>query len=149
MDLSKIPPRSVRALFADVVMLGRTTDKARGTLAGTADGYQFNCPMDQAVFAFLGIDHEAYLAKAKELDNEQLETWAREHVTSRKTTAERAHWNDSFVNDSPQPGSESEADFLEMRASSAPDRRDVTTWSDLLDLSEGRDVPRRQGNANR
>jgi hypothetical protein len=33
--------------------------------------------------------------------------------------------------------------FLNLRAEIAPDRNDVTTWPDLLDIDEKRDVPRR------
>ena len=61
MDLTKEYPRSVKDKFAGVVMLGRTTDKGRAFAAGTAGEYHYNCPMDKAVFGFLGIDHEAYL----------------------------------------------------------------------------------------
>jgi hypothetical protein len=43
----------------------------------------------------------------------------------------------------PGPGSEGEAYFLSLRNSVAPDRTDVTTWADLLDLDEKRHVPQR------
>jgi hypothetical protein len=35
--------------------------------------------------------------------------------------------------------------FNELRAKVAPDRTDVTTWPDLLDLDEHRSVPKRTG----
>jgi hypothetical protein len=34
--------------------------------------------------------------------------------------------------------------FLKLRNEAAPDRTDVTTWADLLDLDEKRTVPKRE-----
>ena len=65
MDLIKGYPRSVRDKFAGVVQLGRATDKGRALAAGTIGEYHYNCPMDQAVFGFLGIDPDAYLDAEK------------------------------------------------------------------------------------
>ena len=56
MDLTKHYPRSVREPFAGVVQIGRTIDKARAHVAGTVGEYHYNCPMDRAVFAFLGVE---------------------------------------------------------------------------------------------
>ncbi len=44
---------------------------------------------------------------------------------------------------SPEPGSDGEKYFLELRGEVAPDRTDVTAWPDLLDLDEKRAVPKR------
>ena len=41
MDLTKTYPRSPKAKLAGVVMLARTTDKARANNAGTAGPYHF------------------------------------------------------------------------------------------------------------
>ncbi len=143
MDLTKSYPRSVRDTIDGVVMLARTADKAKASAAGTAGEYHYNCPMDQAVFAFLDIDHEQFLAKAKiARDEREIEDFVKLH-TALKRPEEIERFNADFLAMKPAAGSESAAYFQELRSSVAPDRTDVTTWTDLLDLDEGREVPRR------
>ncbi|TAM60583.1 DUF5069 domain-containing protein [bacterium] len=141
MDLTKTYPRSVREEFAGVVMLARATDKGRAFAEGKNGEYNYNCPMDQAVFGFLGIDKDVYLAKLKQLDDAKLEQWVKETYVSRKSAAEIAQWNAAFLQRSPEKGSDSEAYFVNLRNQVAPGRTDVTTWPDLLDLDEKRPVP--------
>jgi hypothetical protein len=143
MDLTTSYPRSVRDKFAGVVQLGRATDKGRAKLAGTIGEYHYDCPMDKAVFGFLGIDAEEYLAKiASSASDSEVEAYARE-FTSKKTSAEIDAWNETFLNYAPEPGSGGETAFLELRNQVAPDRTDITAWADLLDLDEKRQVPHR------
>jgi len=143
MDLTKRYPRSVRDKVAGVVMLGRAIDKGKATANGTNGEYNFDCPMDKAVFGFLGIDAAALLDVIKNAKSDaEIEAYAREQ-TSRKTPAEIEDWNRSFLNYGPAPGSDGEKHFLELRKSIAPDRSDVTAWPDLLDLDEKREVPHR------
>ena len=66
-----------------------------------------------------------------------------ERVRSVKTPAEIEGFNREFLNYTPAPGTDSETFFNELRSQVAPDRTDVTTWPDLLDLDEKREVPRR------
>lgn len=61
MDLTKEYPRSVHDKWQGVVQLARTIDKGKAKARGNVGEYHFNCPMDQAVFGFLGIDHEQLL----------------------------------------------------------------------------------------
>jgi hypothetical protein len=143
MDLTKEYPRSVRERFAGVVMLGRTTDKAKAQAAGTVGEYNYNCPMDKAIFGFLGIDGDEYLKRVKAASSEtEIEDYARQFV-AKKTQAEIDAFNEKFLEHSPEPGSGGEEYFLELRSQVAPDRTDVTTWADLLDLDEKRRVPQR------
>ena len=145
MDLTKTYPRSVRDKFAGVVQIGRTTDKARAYAAGTTGEYHYNCGMDQAVFKFLGVtDHEEYAKKATELDDARLERWLRDTFVSKKSQAEIDRWNRTWLEHGPEPGTDSYDFFMDLRAKIAPDRSDVTSWPDLLDLDEQRDVPRRK-----
>ena len=142
MDLTKSYPRSVREKFAGVVMLGRATDKGRAFAAGTNGEYNYDCPMDKAVFGFLGIDAAEYLAHLKSGKSDaELEAYARQ-FTGKKTQAEIDAWNAEFLKRSPEPGSDGEKYFVELRDSIDPSRTDVTTWPDLLDLDEKREVPR-------
>jgi hypothetical protein len=143
MDLTKSYPRSVRETVAGVVMLGRTADKAKAKLFGDIGEYHYNCPMDQAVFGFLGIDHEAFLEAVKNAKSDaDIEAYAKTFA-AKKTPAEIEHWNAEFLKYKPAPGSDSETYFLDLRNQVAPDRTDVVAWADLLDLDEKREVPRR------
>jgi hypothetical protein len=141
MDLTTSYPRSVKEHVAGVVMLGRTIDKAKAKVHGNIGEYHYNCPMDQAVFGLLGIDHEQFLdvvANAK--DDGEIEAYA-QTFAAKKSAEELATFNETFLKAGPEKGSEGEAYFLDLRNSVAPDRTDVTNWPDLLDLDEKRPVP--------
>jgi len=144
MDLTKTYPRSVRDRFAGIVQIGRTSDKARAYHAGTVGEYHYNCGMDKAVFEFLGIDdHEAYAERAATMDDASLERWLKDTYVSKKSRAEIDRWNREWLEHGPEPSSDGEKYFLELRDQVAPGRYDVHSWADLLDLDEHRDVPRR------
>ena len=143
MDLTTSYPRSAKDTIAGVVMLARTTDKAKAQAEGTIGEYHYNCPMDQAVFGFLGLDHEKFLDVVKKAKSDaEIEAYVKPFV-QKKSAAEIEQFNKGFANYKPEPGSEGEKYFLELRAAVAPDRTDVTAWPDLLDLDEKRAVPRR------
>jgi hypothetical protein len=143
MDLTKNYPRSVYTKIAGVVMLARTTDKAKAQNAGTIGEYHYNCPMDQAVFGFLGIDQQKFLETVRNAKSDaDIEAYVKPFV-AKKSSAEIDAWNAGFVQSAPAAGSDSEKSFLELRNQVAPDRTDVTVWADLLDLDEKRSVPRR------
>jgi hypothetical protein len=62
----------------------------------------------------------------------------------KKSPAEIAAFNEDYLKLSPDKGSDSEKYFIDLRTKLAPERTDITTWPDLLDLDEGREVPRLQ-----
>jgi hypothetical protein len=141
MDLTVTYPRSVKDTMAGVVMIARTTDKAKAQAHGNIGEYHYNCPMDKAVFGFLGIDHEQFLATvANAKSDAEIEAYVKQFA-DKKTAAEIAEWNAGFLAYGPEKGSEAEAYFLEMRNTIAPERTDITAWADLLDLDEKRPVP--------
>ena len=143
MDLTQSYPRSVRDTSLGVVMLARTADKAKAFANGNVGEYHYNCPMDQAVFKFLDIDHEAFLAKAKIAQSDSdIEDFVKLH-TALKRPDEIAAFDADFLAMKPAPGSDGATYFEALRSSVAPDRTDVITWADLLDLDEGREVARR------
>lgn len=142
MDLTKTYPTSVKTKLNGIVQLARTIDKGKAKAHGNIGDYHYNCGMDQAVFAFLGIDHEALLeviGKAKS-DQEIVDYVA--PFIAKKSPAEIEAWNAEWLKSAPAPGSESEQYFLNLRSEVAPDRTDVTAWADLLDLDEKRSVPK-------
>jgi hypothetical protein len=142
-DLTTSYPRSVRDELFGVVQLGRAIDKGIATANGLNGEYNFDCPMDKGVFDFLGIDGNALLDVIKNAHSEsEIEAFVKPFV-DKKTPQEIEHFNTEFLSHGPQPGSDGEKYFLGLRNEVAPDRTDVSTWPDLLDLDEKRDVPRR------
>jgi hypothetical protein len=142
MDLTQTYPTSVKTTLHGIVQLARTIDKGKAKAHGNLGEYHYNCPMDVAVFTFLGIDHEALLdviRKAK--DDGEISDYVAPFI-HKKSEAEIAAWNAAWLTSGPAPGSESEKFFYELRGEVAPDRTDVTSWADLLDLDEKRSVPK-------
>lgn len=142
MDLTTGVPRSAKDKLAGLVSLKRTIDKAKAYNDGLLGEYDYDCPHDKPLFAFLAVDGPTFAAKVKELgSDEAIVEWLRSSTAlSKKTQAEidafdndRMHWH-------PDPGSQSEKFFQSLRDTIAPGRSDIVTWFDLLDLDEKRPV---------
>jgi Domain of unknown function (DUF5069) len=141
MDLTKGTPRSVRDRLLGIVQLARTTDKAKAVAHGTIGEYEYNCSMDKGLFDFLGINGTEYLKVVTNAKNDaEIETFVKGFL-AKKTTQEIAEFNKQWLTDT--PSGESLQHFTQLRAMIAPDRTDVKTWPDLLDLEEGRPIPQR------
>jgi len=126
-----------------VVQLKRTIDKGKAKAHGNIGEYHYNCPMDVAVFTFLGIDHEALLEVITNAKSDaEIEAYVKPFI-EKKSATELNKWNEQWLLQGPAAGTDSEKYFLELRASVAPNRTDVTAWADLLDLDEKRPVPER------
>jgi hypothetical protein len=144
-DLTTSYPRSVRDEVLGVVQLGRAIDKGIALANGLNGEYNYDCPMDKGVFDFLGLDGNALLDVIKNAQSEsEVEAYLKRFADA-KSPQEIQQFNEGFLKSSPQPGSDGEKYFLGMRADVAPGRTDVTTWPDLLDLDEKREVPQRAG----
>jgi len=132
MDLTTSYPRSVHDKLFGLVQIARTIDKGKAFAEGKNGEYHYNCPMDQAVFSFLGIDHEALLGVIKKAKSDaDIEAYV-------KTFIDKKWLRHEPDND------DARKYFLDLRNQVAPDRTDVTTWADVLDLDEKRNVPKRQ-----
>ncbi len=143
LDLTTAYPASVKEKLHGIVQLQRTIDKGHAKVHGNIGEYHYNCPMDAAVFSFLGIGHEALLAVIDKAQNPQEIADYVKPFVEKKSPAEIAAWNEQWLRHAPEPGSDGEKYFLELRSSVAPERTDVTAWADLLDLDEKRPVPQR------
>ncbi|HTX57979.1 MAG TPA: DUF5069 domain-containing protein [Candidatus Acidoferrales bacterium] len=142
MDLTTSYPRSVRDKLFGLVQIGRAIDKGKATAIGKEGEYHYNCVMDQAVFAFLAIDHEALLDAIKNAKSDAaIEAYVKSFI-DKKSPQEIEAWNHEWLTHTPEGDSRNY--FLELRNRIAPDRTDVTTWPDLLDLDEKRPVPKRE-----
>ncbi len=142
MDLNKTTPRSVRETLVGIVQLARTTDKAKALTHGHIGSYKYDCRMDKGVFSFLGITGTEYLNVVKNAKSDaEIEAFVKPLV-SKKTAQEIVAFNKQVL--TTPASAESLAEFNELRTRIAPDRTDVTTWPDLLDLEEGRAIQRRE-----
>ena len=68
-DLTQRPPRSPRCRLGGYAGLPRMLDKGRAAIAGKNGEYHYDCPLDQRILSFLGIEAEALkkeLAAGKE-----------------------------------------------------------------------------------
>lgn len=141
LDLRKRYPRSPHATLGGYAHLARMTDKARAKGAGMLGEYLYPCPLDQALLEFLGIDPDAFLKTATEQDDPGIVEWLGRNAKIH-TPEQIDAWNRAFLTREPQ-NEESRQRFLKTRERVAPNRTDVTSWIDLLDLEEGREVPQR------
>ncbi len=95
-DLMQEPPRSPRLRLGGYAILARMADKGRATLNGTNGEYHFNCPLDNMLFGFKGIEGEdvrnVLLSGASD---EEVVNWIDEHGTPR-TPEEINDWSDDM-----------------------------------------------------
>ena len=134
-DLTQRPPRSLRIRLGGYALLPRMLDKGRAEVAGKNGEYHYNCPLDQRILEYLGIDADALrkeLAAGKG-DGDILE-WIRSNQKNKHTDAEIEAWSDAAEKRVPE--GESLSYFNEMRQTTAPHRSDITTWADLLDVDD-------------
>jgi hypothetical protein len=142
MDLTKTTPRSVSSMMLGIVQLARATDKAKALAHGSIGEYKYDCPMDQGLFEYLGMEPEAFLKVVKEAKSDsEIEAYAKTFV-AKKDPRNIEAFNKKWL--STVPTGESLKHFEELRSKIAPSRTDVVSWSDLLDLEEGRTVPHRE-----
>ena len=134
-DLTQRPPRSMRTRLGGYALLPRMLDKGRAEIAGKSGEYHFNCPLDQRILGYLGIEAEALKSQlaAGKGDGEILE-WIRSNQSNKQTDAEIGAWSDAA--EKRAPDSESLEFFNELRQAAGPHRSDIVTWADLLDLDD-------------
>ncbi len=142
MNLTQTTPRSVREKLLGLVQLARTTDKAEALAHGTIGEYEYPSSMDEGLFEFLGMNASDFLEFVKVAKSKaEIETYLKGFVGKKspdKIAAFNQHWMTSA------PKGESLQHFTALRTRIAPDRTDITTWPDLLDLDEGRSVAHRE-----
>jgi hypothetical protein len=143
MDLRKDFPRSMRLKLAGYAHLARMIDKCRAVLAGTEGEYIYPCPMDERLMEFVGITSDQFTTAVKgNSTDERVVKWL-EQTAKPHQPAELEEWNQKLLARGPS-SPESAARFKKYLAAIDPSRTDITAWSDLQDLEEGRVVPKRK-----
>jgi hypothetical protein len=133
-DLTQRPPRSPRLTLGGYVILPRMLDKGRAQLAGKVGDYEFNCGLDQRFLGFAGLKAEdiLHLLKEGKSDSEVL-AWIRKN--GHRSDFEIASWSQFQLQRSPSDNDGRE--FLSSTVQKlAPDRDDIQTIFDLLDLDD-------------
>jgi hypothetical protein len=135
-DLTKRPPRSPRVRLGGYVILPRMLDKGRATIAGRNGEYHYACPVDRRFLDFVGVKAGALkrqLAAGKG-DGEVLE-WIKQHARHQRTEPEIQAW--SAYQEQRAPGDTDSREFFHgLHRKIAPQREDIATWFDLLDLDD-------------
>jgi uncharacterized protein DUF5069 len=135
-DLTRQPPRSPRVRLGGYVHLPRILDKGRATLAGKQGEYRYNCPLDQRLFEFAGIEASALKKQlAAGMSDSEILNWVQQHAKNQRTGLEIAAWSEFMERRT--PGDPESRDFFnELQKKVAPKREDITTWFDLLDVDD-------------
>jgi hypothetical protein len=135
-DLTQYPPRSPRVRLGGYAILPRCLDKGRATIAGKNGEYHYACPMDHRFLDFVGVDPEALkkeLAGGKS-DSEILD-WVEKNARFRRSPIEIAAW--SAFAEQRTPGDPETRDFFNgICKKAAPNREDIHTFFDMLDLDD-------------
>jgi hypothetical protein len=136
LDLTTRPPRSPRVRLGGLVILPRMLDKGRATIAGKHGEYHYNCPMDQRLLEFLGVDAEALKEQLKSGKGDwEILNWIQANAMNKPTAAEIEAWSNAQERRSPED-LESREYFNGLLAKAAPGRKDITTWYELLDVDD-------------
>jgi len=140
-DLTKEPPRSSRQLLGGYVHLARMTDKARARENGVNGAYIYPCPLDKALLEFLELSEQDFAYASKSRSDELILEWLAIHGRPR-SKKQIEQWNKNMLERGPDDDAKW-AYFRKVRDEADSSRTDIVTWIDLLDLEEGRPVPRR------
>lgn len=133
-DLTKNPPRSPRVRLGGYVILPRCLDKGRATLARKNGEYHFACPMDMRFLDFVGIKAASLKKVLKKSDGEVLK-WIQKNAKHKRTTPEILAW--SAWQEQRAPDNVEGREYLnEIHKNGAPDRDDITSWFDVLDMDD-------------
>jgi len=135
-DLTQRPPRSPRVRLGGYVILPRMLDKGRAEIIGKSGEYHFNCPMDQQFVTFVGIEPtqlRGQLSQGKG-DGEILD-WIDAHAKLKRSPWDIATWSSWQCQRAPAD-METRGFFNDYHSKAGPNRKDVATWFDVLDIDD-------------
>ncbi|MGA2028699.1 MAG: DUF5069 domain-containing protein [Verrucomicrobiota bacterium] len=112
-DLTKQAPHSPRERIAGFAIASRAIDKCRASLAGTLGEYHYDCPLDNMLFSFKGINGGQFKTAVQAAKNyENVGTWLQTNGT-KKTPAEIKAWSDEVEAGSMMKNPEKREFFIE------------------------------------
>jgi len=140
-DLTKDVPRSPRETLGGYVLGARILDKCRAVLNGTNGEYHFDCPLDNFLFSFTGIQSDAikeFIATGA--TDAAVGEWIQTHATQRPR-AEIIQWNNSLrekrISELPGEIQEYLEDYIPANLPKSLTNR-ITVFFDIYDVEEGR-----------
>src|SRR5256714_11693917 len=93
-DLTKESPRSPRLRVGSYAILGRTIDKCRALVAGDIGEYHFDCPLDNMLFGFKGVQGADFKAQIENgASDQQMAEWL-DQSGEKKTPEEIKRWGE-------------------------------------------------------
>ncbi|HZT14172.1 MAG TPA: DUF5069 domain-containing protein [Candidatus Baltobacteraceae bacterium] len=136
MDLTKEYPRSPREQLEGIATLPRAVDKARAQLAGTLGEYvYYGCRFNRKLFDTLGVTDDEFLDAVRTAGSDDgVAEWIRDFVRPEGGKVEQL--NAWVENNAPAPSEREE--FCSELERVDPGNDSVTTWTELVDLEEGR-----------
>ena len=136
-DLTTRPPRSSRVRLGGYALLPRMLDKGRAEIAGTNGEFHYNCPLDQHILNYLGLDPEALKAQLA-LDQSDFEIleWIKTNAKHQRAPWEIEQWSDFMSRRGPDSDAETLTYFAEAVGKFTQTREDIKSWADLLDLDD-------------
>jgi hypothetical protein len=138
-DLTRRPPRSPRVRLGGYVILPRLLDKGRAQLAGTHGAYHYDCPLDRHFFQFAGIGARALLAELKKGSGDgDILAWMQRRSRTKPAMHDILAWSAWHEQRGPAD-MESHEYFMDLFQRVAPQREDICSWFDLLDVEDHAD----------
>jgi hypothetical protein len=112
-------------------------DKGRATIAGKNGEFHYNCPLDQHILNFAGIDANQLLEELRKGkgDGEILE-WITANSKNKRSAWEIQQWSDFQDRRGPDSDAETMQMFSDYITKFTKTREDIRTWADLLDLDD-------------
>jgi hypothetical protein len=95
-DLRKEAPRSPRIRVGGYAILGRTIDKCRALVAGNIGEYHFDCPLDNMLFGFKGVEGDDFKAQIEQdASDQEMVEWLKQSG-EKKTPAQIMRWSEKM-----------------------------------------------------
>jgi hypothetical protein len=136
-DLTQRPPRSPRCRLGGYALLPRMLDKGRATLVAKNGEYHYNCPLDQHILNFLGLDPEALKAElATGKGDGEILLWISANAKHKRSAWEIEYWSDYQEKRGPDSDAETMSFFCEYVRKLTKTREDIKMWMDVLELDD-------------
>jgi hypothetical protein len=139
MDLTKVAPRSPRARVGGYVILGRTIDKCRALLWGNIGEFHFDCPLDNILFGFKGVQGPDFKEQIERgASDEEMARWLDQNGTP-KSPEEVKAWSEQAEASNPYDNPEKREWFVEQVKPFGLDPAKTTlfTWLEADDKTIG------------